>query len=97
MPRLIWSPSALQDARHIYRFLFEKNPIAANEAVSVIRNAVKIIAQHPEIGRPAKEMEAEFREWPIPFGGSGYLALYRFDGDTAVILALRHQKEAGYY
>ncbi|HUW25184.1 MAG TPA: type II toxin-antitoxin system RelE/ParE family toxin [Gallionella sp.] len=96
MPRLIWSPSALQDVRHIHHFLFEKNPAAANEAVSVIRNAVKIIAQHPEIGRPAAEMEPEFREWPIPFGGSGYLALYRFDGDTAVILALRHQREAGY-
>lgn len=96
MPRLIWSPSALKDVRQAHRFLFEKNPIAAKEAVCAIRNAVKIIAQHPEIGRPAKEMEPEFREWPIPFGGSGYLALYRFDGDTAVILALRHQREAGY-
>ena len=96
MPRLIWSPAALKDVQRVHLFLFEKNPVAAKEAVSVIREAVKIIAQHPEIGRPAEEMEPEYREWTIPFGGSGYLALYRFDGDTAVILALRHQREVGY-
>jgi len=55
-----------------------------------------VIAQHPEIGRPAEEMEPEYREWPINFGDSGYIALYRYDGETAVILAVRHQKEAGY-
>nr|WP_308339835.1 type II toxin-antitoxin system RelE/ParE family toxin [Thiolapillus sp.] len=37
-----------------------------------------------------------FREWLIDFGSSGYIALYRFDGETATILAVRHQKEAGY-
>ncbi|RFC37227.1 MAG: Plasmid stabilization system protein ParE [Candidatus Nitrotoga sp. SPKER] len=93
MPRLIWSPAALLDVQRVHHFLFKKNPVAAKEVVSVIRDAVKIIAQHPEIGRPAKEMEPEYREWTIPFGGSGYLALYRFDGNTVVILALRHQRE----
>lgn len=41
-------------------------------------------------------MEPEYREWIINFGGSGYVALYRYDGETAVILAVRHQKKAGY-
>ena len=41
-------------------------------------------------------MEPEFREWFITFGDSGYVSLYRFDGATAVILAIRHQREAGY-
>jgi hypothetical protein len=38
------------------------------------------------------------RELVIPFGNSGYVALYRYEpGDDAVlILAFRHQKEAGY-
>jgi hypothetical protein len=27
---------------------------------------------------------------------SGYVTLYHYDGHTAVILAVRHQKEAGY-
>ena len=41
-------------------------------------------------------MEPEFREWLIEFGASGYVAMYRWDGETAVVLAIRHQKEAGY-
>ena len=96
MSRLIWSPAALRDVQRVHQFLLEKNPVAAKEVMSVIRDTVKIIAQHAEIGRPATEMEPEYREWPIPYGSSGYLALYRLEGDTAVILALRHQREVGY-
>ncbi|MGV7963770.1 type II toxin-antitoxin system RelE/ParE family toxin [Photorhabdus tasmaniensis] len=50
----------------------------------------------PEVGRPAKDMDPVFREWLIDFGSSGYIALYRFDGEATMILAVRHQKEAGY-
>ncbi|CDG98495.1 addiction module toxin RelE [Xenorhabdus bovienii] len=41
-------------------------------------------------------MDPVFREWLIDFGSSGYIDLYRFDGETATILAVQHQKEAGY-
>lgn len=93
MPRLIWSPPALLDVQRLYRFMAEKDIDAAKRAVKAIRAGVKIIAQQPEIGRPADEMEPEFREWLINFGDSGYIALYRYDGQTAVIVAVRHQKE----
>jgi plasmid stabilization system protein ParE len=96
MPRLIWSPDALADVQRIYRFLAEKNGLAAREAVKAIRQSVNILEQHPEVGRPIVEMEPEYREWPIAFGSSGYLALYRFDGQLAIIVALRHQREVGY-
>ena len=38
------------------------------------------------------------RELVIPFGETGYVALYRYDteGDLVYILAFRHQREAGY-
>jgi plasmid stabilization system protein ParE len=96
MPHLIWAPSALQDVQRVYRFLAEKNIDAAKRAAKAIREGVKILANRPEIGRPAEEMEPEYREWLIDFGDTGYIALYRYDGCTAVILAVRHQKEAGY-
>ena len=96
MAALIWSPGALGDVQRLYRFLAGKNPDAAKRAVKAIRNGVKILATHPAIGRPAEEMEPEFREWMIDFGDSGYITLYRYDGVTAIILAVRHQKEAGY-
>jgi len=96
MPRLIWSPSALRDVQRPHHFLAEKNTDAAKRAVKAIRDGVKIIAHQPGVGRPADEMDPEFREWPINFGDTGYIALYRYDGQTAVILAVRHQREIGY-
>ena len=97
MPRLIWSESALRDVQRLYRFLADNNSEAAKRAVKAIRASVRIIAQHPEIGRPAEGMEPEYREWVIAFGDSGYIALYRYAGETALIVAVRHQKEAGYF
>ena len=46
----------------------------------------------------SEQQMAELRELVIPFGDSGYVALYRHEAaDNAVyILAFRHQREAGY-
>ncbi|MCA3903935.1 type II toxin-antitoxin system RelE/ParE family toxin [Vibrio vulnificus] len=96
MPHLIWSPSALSDVQRLYRFLARKDKEAARYAIKTIRVGVKILARQPEVGRPVEDMDPVFREWLIDFGSSGYIALYRFDGETATILAVRHQKEAGY-
>ena len=96
MPRLIWSPAALSDVQRLHQFLATRNAAAAKRTVQAIREGVKVIAQQPGIGRPVDDMEPEFREWLIDFGEAGYVTLYRYDGDTAVILAVRHQREAGY-
>ncbi len=96
MPRLIWSEPALRDVHRLYRFLAGKSTDAATRAVKAIRSGVRMLAQHPEIGRPAEDMEPEYREWLIDFGDSGYVALYRYDGETVLIVAVRHQREAGY-
>jgi len=96
MPQLIWSPAALRDVDRLHRFLVEKNSSAAREAIKAVRTHVNILAEQPGAGRPAEHMDPEFREWIIPFGGSGYIALYRLDGEKVVILAVRHQREAGY-
>ena len=96
MPRLVWSPHALRDVQRLYRFLANKNVDAAKRAVSAIRQAVKVLVIQPAIGRPIEDMTDEFREWVIDFGDSGYVARYRLEGSDVVILAVRHQREAGY-
>ena len=96
MPRLIWSPPALLDIQRRYRFLAEKNIDAAKRAAKAIREGVKVVAQQPGMGRPVQDMEPQYREWLIDFGDSGYIALYHYDGQTAVIVAVRHQKEVGH-
>lgn len=96
MSQLIWSADALADVQRLYRFLSVKNSISACRAMSTIREAVQIIAEHPEVGRPVDHMSTEYRDWPIAFGSSGDVARYYFDGAQAVLLAIRHQKEVGY-
>lgn len=96
MLRLIWTPAALLDLQRLYRFLAEKNVDAAKRAVRNIRAGMKVITKQPGIGRPVEDLEPEFREWLIDFGDSDYVVLYRFDGENAVILAVRHQRELGY-
>lgn len=96
MPQLIWTPEALRDVQRCYLFLAQKNSVAASRAVRAIREGMGIVEDQAAAGRPVDKMDPEFREWLIPFGESGYVALYRLDGERAVVLAVRHQKEAGY-
>lgn len=96
MPQLIWTPQALADVQRLYHFLAQKIPPSAQRTAKAIRAGVKTLAHQPNIGRPIEDMDTEYWEWPIEFGSNGYVALYHFDGETDVILAVRHQKEAGY-
>lgn len=96
MPRLRWSQQALRDIARLHEFLSPKSAEAARRAVATIRKGVSELATHPEIGRTVEEMPPEFREWVIEFGQGAYLALYHYDGREAVILAVRHRREADY-
>ena len=96
MSRLKWSQSGLLDVARLFDFLAPKSPEAAKRAVRVIRQGVKALGKHPEIGRPVEELSPEFREWVIEFGSGAYIALYHYDGREVVILAVRHGREAGY-
>jgi plasmid stabilization system protein ParE len=96
MPQLIWSPQALLDVQRLYRFLAPKNQEAAKRAVTSIRQSVKVLSLQPGMGRPVEGMDNEFRDWIIDFGDSGYVARYRLEAEKVIILAVRHQKEAGF-
>ena len=96
MPRLRWSQAALLDVARLHAFLTPKSRDAAKRAVKAIRQGVKALGKHPEIGRPVEEMPLEFREWVIDFGHGAFVVLYHYDGKQIVILAIRHGREAGY-
>jgi len=86
MSRLIWSQAALLDVQRLYRFLATKNLDAAKRAVQAIRQGVKVLGQQSGVGRPIEDMPAEFREWVIDFGDSGYVARYRIAPDAVTML-----------
>ena len=96
MPRLKWSQPALVDVARLHDFLSPKSADAASRAVKAIRQGVKALSKHPEIGRPVEEMLPDYREWVIEFGSGAYVALYHYDGKEVVILAVRHGREAGW-
>lgn len=96
MPSLKWSQAALLDVARLHDFLASKNKDAARRAIQTIRASVRMLGSHPEIGRPVEDLPPEFREWVIEFGSGAYVALYHLDGNEAVILAVRHGREAGF-
>lgn len=89
------APDALADLERLRTFLLESDPVAAEQTVDLILSAIAVIELHPLIGRP---VESDLRELVISRGRSGYLALYRYDeaGDRALVLTIRHQREAGF-
>lgn len=64
-------PEALLDVQRCYRFLAADNPAAASRAVRALREGMRLVAEHPEAGRPVERMDPEFRERLIGFGDSG--------------------------
>lgn len=97
MPRVIITKVAADGLAECRFFLMKKNPLAARRAAQTIKKALMRLKMEPKIGRPLDDLPA-LRELIIPFGESGYIALYRYEAeaDLLYVLAFRHQKEAGY-
>lgn len=79
------------------RFLVAKNSRAARRAGRAIERQFTLLETNPDIGRPLADLP-DLRELVIPFGGSGYVALYRHETNSSMVyvLAFRQQKEAGH-
>ena len=95
MARLIYSSQALRDLERLSDFLLDSDARAAGATLDLIEEAVLVLGRHPLIGRP---VESGLHELVISRGRSGYVALYSFEQahDAVLILAIRHQREAGY-
>lgn len=95
MAEIAFSARAVGDLERIFEFLATENPALALETVSAIRSGIQVLADHPLIGRPATRQR---RELILSRGRTGYVALYRYatELDKILILAVRHQREAGY-
>ncbi len=96
MARLSYSEQALADFERLTDFLIKTDPSAAAETVGLIEEAVALLARHPLVGRP---VESAMHELVISRGRTGYVALYSFEPvqDVVLILAIRHQREAGFW
>ena len=95
MAAISYAPRAASDLLRLVDFLAESDPPTAAETAGLIVSAVNALQHHSLLGRA---VESDFRELVISRGRSGYLALYRYDEarDRVLVLAIRHQREAGY-
>jgi plasmid stabilization system protein ParE len=93
---------ALEDLQRIEEFLVELAlqhgdfdlPV---RAVDAILREMRILESNPYTCRKAGSNALE-RELVIPFGGSGYVALFEVISDHEVaVSALRHQREDDYH
>jgi len=96
LAKLIYSSRALADIEALTNFLSASDPAAAAETAALICEAVDLLGKHPLIGR---SIEHRLRELVISRGRTGYIALFGFrEADNVIlILANRHQREAGYW
>ena len=89
-----WLPEAVKDVYRLREFIQNKNPAAAQRAAKRIRQAVAVLADNPEAGRPVDDL-FPFRELLIPFGSGGYRLRYREEGRKVVIVRIHHSREDG--
>lgn len=96
MAALVYSERALSDLERLTDFLLASDPQAAAETIDLIQEAVVLLKRHPLIGRT---VEYGLRELVISRGRTGYVALYSFEEveETVLVLAIRHQRETGYW
>lgn len=95
MARVVVSARALADLERIADFLSGLEPGDTDAALDTIFDALSVLERHPLIGRPVDDA---LRELVIGFGHAGYVALYRYRqrSDRIDVLAVRHQREAGF-
>ena len=93
-----YTRAAREDLHRLFTFLVERDIQAARRAREAVVKAAGFLADFPFSCRKADPENPFLRELLIPFGASGYVALYEIEApDTVTILAIRHQREEDYH
>jgi len=95
MATVVITERALADLERLFDFIATENPQKAQGQIRSVHKALELLADHPLLGRSAEEGR---RELILSRGRYGYIAKYRWLAaeDVVLILAVRHQLEAGY-
>lgn len=95
-----FTEEAEADLVRLYEFILAKDSSdwsLATRALEAIKNGIRGLEHSPFSYRKATSDNPFLRELIIPFGASGYVALFEIDNDqTVTILAVRHQLEEDY-
>lgn len=92
MSEVVWLPEALDDIVRLRGFLEDKSHVAAKRAAQVLLEGARLLADHPEVGRPMHDGTGR-RELFRPFGTGGYMLRYMIRNQTVVIIRAWHTRE----
>ena len=81
---VVWSPRAIAHLTHLRSYIARDNPKAANRVATALLNAVELLAELPNLGRPGRV--AGTREMVVP--GTPYVIPYRIRGDRLEVIAV---------
>ena len=96
MPQLIVAAKAVRDIQKIRAFLAQFNVEAAQKAASILMESGDLLLTHPLLGKTLEDMP-DYRELIRTFGAGSFTIRYRINGDTIVIVAVKHSKEKALY
>ncbi|WP_024326550.1 type II toxin-antitoxin system RelE/ParE family toxin [Thioalkalivibrio sp. AKL19] len=93
-----FTAQARDDLMRLVAFLAEQDPTAANRARTAIGQALSLLETFPLSCRTLDPAHPRIREFLIPFGRSGYVALFEIDdAERVTLLAFRQQHEDDYF
>jgi plasmid stabilization system protein ParE len=96
--RVRYTKNAKEDIIQLYQFVLEQDVNTAKRAYDAIAKITEFLKEFPFSCRKADDSNPFLREVIIPFGSSGYIALFEIENkNTVTILAVRHQREDDYY
>lgn len=102
--RVVFSQAANEDLEQLFDFALQReldsetgDLTIPEKAVQAIKNGVAFLTSSPFACRKVGS-SSFIRELVIPFGHSGYVALFEIvDSNTVIIGAIRHQREDDYH
>ena len=102
--RVLFSEAAAQDLEQLFDFALQRELDSEtgdldipDRAVQAIKNGIGFLKSSPFACRKVGD-SSFIRELIIPFGSTGYVALFEIvDNGTVIIGAIRHQREDDYH
>ena len=90
------TPAARDDLDRLQGFLEQKNVEAATVAMEALAEGFSFLETLPYACRKAA-LDPRLRELIVPFGSTGYVALFWVDEAEVVVMAVRHQREEDFH
>lgn len=86
MMQVVWFKRAIRDLQSARHYITQDNPVAAQEVVTRIREAVSLLSEQPGIGRTGRVPDTK----ELVVGRTPYILPYRVRDNRIEILRVQH-------